>query len=82
MMNHDQRTSTSRCSHELWEGVSCTLQAGHAGPHHSPASVGGCSLSWRSSAPALRHVPRASPPQGVPHLGRLPAWAFASPQGD
>lgn len=76
MMNHDQRATASRCSHELWEGVTCKLQAGHAGPHYAPASTSsGCALSWRSSTPPLRTVPRASPPHGVP-LPRLPAWAF------
>jgi hypothetical protein len=32
-----------------WQGVACARQVGHAGPHESVASAGGCMLSWRSA---------------------------------
>jgi hypothetical protein len=79
MLKHDHQ-KTVRCSHQLWPGVTCALQEGHVGPHHAPASSSaGCALSWRSSdISMLRHVPRASPPRGIPQVAptSLPAWAF------
>lgn len=36
------------CTSELWDGVRCTLRAGHVGSHERPASEGACALSWRA----------------------------------
>jgi hypothetical protein len=38
----------TRCSCQLWEGVSCALPAGHHGSHFRPATADGCELRWRS----------------------------------
>ena len=37
------------CTSELWEGVRCTLPAGHHGSHQRPATDTSCAISWRSS---------------------------------
>jgi hypothetical protein len=37
------------CTSELWEGVRCTLPAGHQGSHQRPATDTTCAISWRSS---------------------------------
>jgi hypothetical protein len=37
------------CRSELWEGVRCTLPAGHQGSHQCPATETSCAMSWRSS---------------------------------
>ena len=37
------------CSSELWEGVRCTLPAGHQGAHQRPSTETSCAISWRSS---------------------------------
>jgi len=37
------------CRSELWEGVRCTLPAGHQGSHQRPATESSCAISWRSS---------------------------------
>jgi hypothetical protein len=40
-----------RCTDQLWEGVACTLHAGHSGSHERRPTNGSVALSWRS-APA------------------------------
>jgi hypothetical protein len=32
-----------------WGGVPCARPLGHAGPHESVATKGGCELRWRSA---------------------------------
>ena len=46
---------------ELWDGVRCTLPAGHQGSHQRPATDTSCAISWRSSTfpPQLPQKPRA-----------------------
>ncbi|HEY5923745.1 MAG TPA: hypothetical protein VIV11_18815 [Kofleriaceae bacterium] len=53
---------TDLCKSELWEGVRCTLPAGHQGSHQRPATDTSCAISWRSSTfpppvPAKRCLP-------------------------
>jgi len=49
------------CTSELWEGVRCTLPAGHQGSHQRPATDTSCAISWRSSTfpPPLPPAPIA-----------------------
>jgi hypothetical protein len=42
----------ARCPSELWDGVRCTLPAGHKGSHlRRSTDEGCCELRWRSSLP-------------------------------
>lgn len=38
------------CTSELWDGVRCTLPAGHQGSHQRPATDTTCAISWESSS--------------------------------
>ena len=51
------------CKSELWEGVRCSLPAGHQGSHQRPATETTCAISWRSSTfppplPAKPELPK------------------------
>lgn len=50
------------CSHELWEGVRCTLPKGHQGSHQRPATGETCAISWRSLTfpPPVPEKPRVA----------------------
>ncbi len=51
------------CKSELWDGVRCTLPAGHQGSHQRPATETSCAISWRSSTfpPPLPCKSKAQP---------------------
>ena len=59
---------TTLCKSELWEGVRCTLPAGHQGSHQRPATETSCAISWRSS----------TFPPPVPPKHKLPRFVFKS----
>jgi hypothetical protein len=60
------------CTSELWEGVRCTLPAGHHGSHQRPASATSCAISWRSS----------TFPPPIPHRRQLPKFRMLTGAGE